>query len=55
MEPIIITTPEGEEIKIDGTRVCYLSSLEVCWEERPEMIELLISHAWHHGWPRRRA
>lgn len=48
--PTIITTPEGEEITIDGIKVCRSSSPQVCYEERPEIIELIISEAWHKGW-----
>lgn len=48
---VIITTPEGVELKIDGTKVCRISSPEQCWQERPEMIKLRIITAWDEGWP----
>lgn len=46
----IITTPEGEQIIIEGTKICRSSSPQVCYEERPEIIQLIISEAWHNGW-----
>lgn len=53
--PIIITKSTGEEIKIDGTKLCSSFSPEKCWEESLDMIQVLISHAWHHpGWRVRR-
>jgi len=48
---IIITTPDGVELKIDGTRVCRSASPEQCWEEPPEIIKLRITTAWDEGWP----
>lgn len=50
----IITTPRGEEIKIDGTKVCVASSPDKCWEEHPDMIKLRLDVAWHEGWPIRK-
>lgn len=47
---IIITKPTGEEIRIDGTKLCSSFSPEKCWEESPEMIQVLISYASHHHW-----
>lgn len=49
----IITTPKGEEIRIDGTRVCCESSPEKCWEEDQEMIDVVVKYAFNHGWPMR--
>lgn len=54
MMTTIITTPEGEQITIEGTRVCQSSSPEVCYQEKPEIIEMMISEAWHKGWEVRR-
>ena len=47
---IVITSPEGEEIIIDGTKVCRGSSPQVCYEEHPDIIRLMIDNAWHQGW-----
>lgn len=47
---ITITTPEGA-ILIEGTKVCHKSSPEVCYEEKPEIIDLMVHAAWHRGWP----
>ncbi|GAJ24446.1 unnamed protein product [marine sediment metagenome] len=46
----IITTPSGEEIRIDGTKVCRGSSPEKCWQEDPEIITAIIQSARRKGW-----
>lgn len=46
----LITTPGGEQVKIDGNKVWRSSSPEV-WEElAPGFIVTLIDYAWHQGW-----
>jgi len=51
---VFIATPEGEELIIDGTRICRSSSPEECWEEHPEIVGVLIDVAYREGWPMRR-
>jgi len=46
----IITTPSGEEIRIDGTKVCRSFSPEKCWQEDPEIITAIIQGARRKGW-----
>lgn len=46
----IITTPSGEEIRINGTTVCRSSSPERCWQETPEIINAIIQGARRQGW-----